>query len=62
MTDPSEALRQIRERWPKLNAEGLHRVFEATIIDDAELRAAIVAQAFTQALRDLSLSDQPSRG
>ena len=40
-TDPPETLRKIRERWPKLGTEGLLRVFEATMVDDAELRRTI---------------------
>jgi seryl-tRNA(Sec) selenium transferase len=53
MTAATEALRQIKARWPKLNAEGLRRVFEATIIEDNELRRAIVAESFARALAEL---------
>jgi hypothetical protein len=52
--DPCEALRKIRERWPKLGSERLLRVFEATVIDDRELHRVIIARAFTDALRLIS--------
>jgi hypothetical protein len=56
MTDPCEALRQIRERWPKIRSDSqrLFKVFEAMVIDDRELQRAIVAQAFVRALEEIS--------
>ena len=56
MTDPCEALRKIRERWPKIgnDRKRLLRVFEATVIDDRELQKAIVAQAFVRALEQVT--------
>jgi hypothetical protein len=53
-TDPSEALRKIRERWPKLGSEKLLQVFEATVFDDRELHRVIIARAFVAALQEIA--------
>jgi hypothetical protein len=51
--NPSEVLREIKARWPKLDAAGLRRVFEAEVVDNRKLQKAIVEQGFASALAEL---------
>jgi hypothetical protein len=62
VTDPTDALKRIREQCPKADSKKLLDVFYAVVIDNRALHRAIIAQSFTRALAELSLPPPPPSG